>query len=54
MGDSQPQGLEAEARQTVDGLLDHCDVPAGAAREAERVRERTSSLEALDVLLEHL
>lgn len=54
MGDSELPGLEAEAGQTVDGLLDHCDVPAGVARQAERLRETDSSLEALDVVLEHL
>lgn len=54
MGDSKPGGLEAEASQTVAGLLDHCDVPDGVAREAERLREADSSLEALDVVLEHL
>lgn len=54
MGDSQPRGLEAEASQTVDGLFDHCDVPDEVVREAARLRETDSSLEALDVVLEHL
>lgn len=51
MGDSRPTGLEAAAARTVDGMLDHCDVPPGVARRAEALREADDSLEALDVLL---
>lgn len=51
MGDSRPTDLETEAARTVDGLLDHCDVPPRAARRAEQLRAEEDSLAALDVLL---
>lgn len=51
MGDSHRADIEVEAERTVDGLLDHCDVPPDVAREAQRLRERDDTLQALDVLL---
>ena len=51
MGDSHHTDLEVEAERTVDGLLDHCDVPPGVAREARRLRGRDDTLEALDGFL---
>ena len=50
-GDSRPTDLETEAARTVDGLLDHCDVPPRVARRAERLCDEEDSLAALDVVL---
>ena len=51
MGNAHRADIELEAERTVEGLLDHCDVPPGVAREAQRLRARDDTLEALDQLL---